>query len=360
MAKRKRLEPPRGQGIGDATANAGATPRPEGKGPDVLAATSHPAPSGLARATPPIAQIAGEAASRAALEKLSDEMRIARESGRMVQALPLDVIERTHLIRDRIISDPEEMEALKQSLRRRGQQTPIEVVDLGQGRYGLISGWRRLEALTQLRSEVAGTEEAGHFDTVLALLRRPDTAGDAYCAMVEENEIRVGLSYYERARIAARATDLRIFGHENAVSILFASASRSKRSKINSFVRLYQALDDQLRFPTAIPERLGLALVRHLEFEQGAREALYAALKAADPQSAEEELSALQAALTGPENAKSPPARAASDLTLPKVSLPAGLTLKAREGRLVLSGQGVDADLAADLAHWLAAREGEG
>ena len=88
--------------------------------------------------------------------------------------------------------------------------------------------------------------------------------------MVEENEIRVGLSYYERARIAARAAELGVFPDTaSALARLFASASRAKRSKIGSFLRLYTALDDRLRFPAAIPERLGLRLARALDADAG-------------------------------------------------------------------------------------------
>jgi ParB family chromosome partitioning protein len=73
---------------------------------------------------------------------------------------------------------------------------------------------------------------------VLAVLRRPDTAAEAYVAMVEENEIRVGLSYYERARVAARAAEAGVFEDASAaIDVLFSTASKAKRSKIRSFVR---------------------------------------------------------------------------------------------------------------------------
>ena len=101
-------------------------------------------------AAPPVARIAADAASRAALDDLADELRRHRESGRMVVELPLDQIEAAHLTRDRIHMDAEDMGALKASLASRGQQTPIEVVALPGGRYGLISGARRLAALREL------------------------------------------------------------------------------------------------------------------------------------------------------------------------------------------------------------------
>ncbi len=225
-----------------------------------------PAPPGRAPPGPfssaPIARIAGDASAVAAMRELSEDLRTAREDGRLVQDLALSAIEADHLIRDRVASDPEEMAALKDSLRARGQQQPIDVVDLGEGRYGLISGWRRLKALQELLEE---TGEA-RFATVQALLRRPDSASTAYLSMVEENEIRAGLSHYERARIAAMAAEQGVFDSDQAaLRALFANASRAKRSKIGSFITIHRALGPALAFPAAIPERLGLALAQALE-----------------------------------------------------------------------------------------------
>lgn len=86
-------------------------------------------------------------------------------------------------MRDRIGLDAAEMAPLVESLRTRGQQTPVEVVALEGGRYGLISGWRRVQALRRLCAE---TGDAARFGTVLALLRQPRDAAEAYVAMVEE------------------------------------------------------------------------------------------------------------------------------------------------------------------------------
>ena len=243
MAKRKRLTPARSDFLTEDT--------PTSDGLSMFPA-----------AAPPIAQVAGDAALRAAVDDLTTEMREARAGGRLVQSLPLDSIEETHLVRDRIAADEGEMQGLIESLRARGQQTPIEVVELEPDRFGLISGWRRLSALKALHAE---TNE-DRFATVQALLRQPDSASDAYLAMVEENEIRVGLSYYERARIAARAAEQGVYASEaEALRGLFASASRSKRSKIGSFLSIYHALDNYLKFASAIPERLGLALSKALK-----------------------------------------------------------------------------------------------
>lgn len=352
MAKRRRLDPvPSGLGLADRA--------PETK-------SMFPAP--------PIAQVAGEAAATSALREVAAELAAARAEGRMVQRLPLALIDADHLVRDRILSDPAEMEVLCASIRARGQQTPIEVVDLGTGRYGLISGWRRLQALQKL-----GTEGGG-FDTVLALLRRPETAAAAYLAMVEENEIRVGLSYYERARIAARAAELGVHpSPQVAIRALFASASRSKRSKIASFLLIHSELDGALSFPSAIPERLGLSLSHMLEKYDGLGAQIRRDLNRQRPASDEAETDLLHRALmTGvilPKSGKTDPVvaefadpveegppvflfpRTATAAATDRAEVAPGIWLQHSGGpdrlRLTLHGPNVDSALQARLEGWL-------
>ena len=132
MAKRRRLTP-----VGeDWGSDEGLTASLE---PKVALSAGLIAPA-------PIARVAGDAATTAAFEAVSDELRRARVEGRLVQALPLTAVQDDYLVRDRILAEDEDLAALMASLRARGQQTPIDVVDLGGGRYGLISGWRRLSA----------------------------------------------------------------------------------------------------------------------------------------------------------------------------------------------------------------------
>ncbi|MCJ8336655.1 MAG: chromosome partitioning protein ParB, partial [Epibacterium sp.] len=101
------------------------------------------------------------------------------------------------------------------------------------------------------------------FATIKALVVRPESAADAYLAMVEENEIRVNLSHYERARIAVQALAEGVYPDQRKALLgLFQNVPRAKRSKIASFVTLVEALEDVLRYPTAIPEKLGLGLAR--------------------------------------------------------------------------------------------------
>lgn len=311
--------------------------------PQEMFLTLSPSPAAAAPApTAPIAHIAGDASAMAALRELGQAMDSARAEGRLVQSLPLDAIEVDHLIRDRIAGDAEEMAALKASLLARGQQQPIDVVDLGQGRYGLISGWRRLSALRELLDE---TGEA-RFGSVLALLRRPEGASDAYLAMVEENEIRLGLSHYERARIAALAADQGVFASpQEALRGLFANASRAKRSKIGSFITLHRALGDALRFPAAIPERLGLALAQAIEAEASFGPRLAADLLAHPAATPAEETArlarALKPAKTGSVNAES-----AKEIRIDKALTERGL-------RVTLTGSGVTEALVQRLAAWL-------
>lgn len=236
---------------------------------------------------------------------------------------------------------------------------------MGQGHYGLISGWRRLTALRQLHAE---TGEA-RFATVLALLRKPDTAQSAYLAMVEENEIRLGLSYYERARIAAKAVEAGVYpSTKTALQSLFATASRAKRSKIGSFLTLYQTLGDFVRFPQALTERLGLSLARIIEGDASAQARLRDHLKTAETEGPEAEqalLAAFIAAETesaaepgpGPKAAaKNSPKRddrstPASDATGAEIC--PGVHLSQSGRALRLSGPGVDAAFRDALETWL-------
>ena len=125
--------------------------------------------------------------------------------------------------------------------------------------YGLISGWRRLAALRALHAETGEPR----FATVQALVRRPETAAAAYVAMVEENEIRLGLSQYERARVAALAAERGRLSHRGRRRCARSSPPRAGPSARGSapFLALYHALDGVLRCPGHLPERLGLKLV---------------------------------------------------------------------------------------------------
>lgn len=324
----------------------------------------------------PIAQVAGETSANAALAELSDTLQTARAEGRMIEALPLASVDETHLVRDRMTrADDEDMEALLASLRTRGQQTPIEVVALpepkGTARYGLISGWRRLSALRRLHA----IEQDDRFAKVQARIVSPEDAQDAYVAMVEENEIRAALSLYEKGRIAQRSVHEGVYPTPRAaLRGLFGSVSRSRRSKIGSFLTLVEPLDRVLRFPAAIPEKLGLGLAKALQEDHQFGSKLGARLREALPETAEAELKILSGVLhdwTRAQTAGTTSEAGASTSPAPRPRL-SGLdraSVAKRLGesrvsarfdpeitRIELTGAGVDADLFAALQQWLKSR----
>lgn len=296
----------------------------------------------------PIARVAAEAAGAAALAEMAETLRRARDDGRLALDLPLDAIAADHLTRDRLPAEDEDMAALRESLRAHGQRMPIEVTPLVPDRasgaagalpYGLISGWRRLMALKALHAESGDSR----FATVRALLRRPETAADAYVAMVEENEIRVGLSHYERARVAALAARRGVFDSEKkALLALFGTASRAKRSRIRAFLEIYHALDGALRFPAHLPERLGLELVERIRADGPDR--IATAVAQADPLTPEAELAVLSG-LLAPERR----ARAAAQLAPLRPGVSLEQALRGRTLTLRLRGEGVTPAFAAEV-----------
>ncbi len=327
--------------------------------------------AGALRRSAPIAQVAGESAAQAALATLTQELEEARASGRLILRLELDQIDVGHLQRDRLTADPQEMEDLIASISARGQQMPIEVSALPEGRFGLISGWRRVSALRHLHT----TTLDARFAQVLAIVRSPETMAEAYRAMVEENEIRAAISYYERARIAALAAEAGVYADPRAaIAGLFAAASRAKRSKIGSFLTIWQSLDGRLRFGPAIPERLGLALARALDADVGFGRRLGDRLRKSPPDSATAELALLERALaSGDETASETASETVSKPAAPKPPAPQpvseppsdtaseeirpGIVLETSGGflrsRLVLSGDKVDSGFRARLVDWL-------
>jgi ParB family chromosome partitioning protein len=189
----------------------------------------------------------------------------------------------------------------------------------------------------------------------MALIRRPESSVEAYLAMVEENEIRSGISFYERARLASEAARLGLYPHaQAAIAALFSSASPAKRSKIGSFVRVHEALGPALRYPTAIPERLGLALAGVLDRKPEIGMRLISALEAEIPTDAAAERAIIENAISGAlrgsglqgtKRHKDGPSEIAS-----------GIRMEAQKGRVVLSGVGVTDSLKRDLKKWLSER----
>lgn len=316
MAKRRKLEPPSAEALAE-----------------IAAELSRPALV-VRPGAAPIAQIAAEVAAVRPAEDHQTQLarqrdsrdaaawREAEDEGRVLQSLPIAAIDLDHVVRDRMSSDVEEMEELKSSIRASGQRLPVEVVALPEGRFGLISGWRRIAALKELAEEAGETAPE-----VLALVREGREAGAIYAGMVEENELRAALTPYERGRIAAVAAGQGAFASvDAAVDAIFAAASKSKRSKIRGFALVHEVLGDLLAHPAALGEKQGLALAQALRDGQADR--LRTALAEADAADARAEWKALERAMATPQPA---PAKGGRPRVLPTVqreNLPSGGVLE--------------------------------
>ncbi|GIT93226.1 chromosome partitioning protein ParB [Jannaschia pagri] len=278
MAKRRKLEAPSAADLSRLEAELDAA-----RGPAKAA---------------PIAQIAGEAAvgvdPRAPADReAAATLAHAEAEGLLLRQIPLDEIEADALVRDRLVLDADEMEELKGSILKNGLRLPIEVFDRGAGQgYGLLSGYRRLMAVRDLREAT----DLPQFATIRAILRDPEALGGSFAAMVEENEVRAQLSHFERGRIAVIAAQQGAFANtEAAVEALFPVASKAKRSKIRSFALIFEELGDMLQFPDLLRERDGLRLASALR--DGHDEALRDFLAGQRPETPAQEVEVLEAAL---------------------------------------------------------------
>lgn len=276
MARRRRLEPPTSADLADIRAAAAADLTPRGGGEGYAVPVLH------AALAPPIAQVAADSASAqrqeidalrsiaGAAERDSARLKTAERDGLLMVDAPLSAIDVDFLSRDRMsaVVEDDGWRALKASIQANGQRTPVELTPLDGDplRYGLISGYRRLAVLKRLHAET-GEPRWAH---ARAILRAPATLAQAFLGMVEENEIRESLSYFERGRVCLRAAEQGAFASaEAALETLFASASPAKRSKIRSFVLIVEELGDLLAHPRAIGERLGLRVAQALRAGHG-------------------------------------------------------------------------------------------
>ena len=308
---------------------------------------------GAVNSAPPIAKVSAETAQLRAMSAVTDRVEQARdkadaakwreaeEAGQVVVLVPLAKIDRDYLRRDRMQVEEEELQELIASIRANGLRSPIEVVALEEGGYGLVSGFRRLEAFARLNLSVEG------FDEIPAFLRRGAESAAAYVSMVEENELRANLTPYERGRIAVLVAGQGVFASvEEAVEQLFAAASKAKRSKVRSFAAVHEGLGDLLQFPNLLSEKAGLKLAAALR--AGGQGALRKALSggAADARS---EARLLEEALAGLEPAPKEKARGGRPREvsrLPARPLPGGGDLSAEVSanalRIDLRGRDLD------------------
>ncbi|MDF1727750.1 MAG: ParB N-terminal domain-containing protein [Sulfitobacter sp.] len=266
-----------------------------------------PAPQSEARRGPMAAAITenaealsvraqAEAAIRAENDALAHEHVRLKKAGLITDLIPLEQIKTGKLTRDRAEGRDPEIDDLKRSIHEIGLSNPIRVEPVGEG-FELIQGFRRFTAYRELFEETgeerfaripAGINARG--EDILRLYRR----------MVDENLVRRGVSFGEMAQLAMnyRIQDPNIESYDQAVEMLYASASRQKRSYIKHFVRLLSETGGTLRHVAAVPRALGLSVVKKLE-EIPQSKALLREVLEGEARSEEEEIAALRRYLEG-------------------------------------------------------------
>lgn len=315
-----------------------------------------PAPSpDVARRGPMASAIAENADAlkeRAAVERAIREEndRLAHEHVRMkrdgliTDLVPLDQVFIDKLARDRKAGRDGEIDELKASIRAIGLSNPIrvEVVD---GGYELIQGYRRLTAYRELYDE---TGDAAYARIPAGLVAEGDALERLYRRMVDENLVRRDVSFAEMAMLANRYAADRATGASSvadAVAALYGSAGRQKRNYIQHFASLMDRIGEALRWPEALPRALGLDLEKRMAAEPGLAARVVSALKAAGSVSADDELAVLRRVLEEvpqPKPASGKRKTRAGAKTTLRLARPEGLVrITASDGRIEVKG---DAD----------------
>lgn len=165
--------------------------------------------------------------------------------------IPLDRIDPHAFLRDRTIIDPDALAELQAAIAASGLRNPVEVCERGD-RYALISGYRRMKAVSRLHA-ATGDRRWAKIDAVVR--DAPSTAA-ALAQMVEENEVRQPLSAWERARVAVAATAAGTFDNlDAALRVLYPYAARQKRARLRAAAEVVEALDGRLTDPETLTER---------------------------------------------------------------------------------------------------------
>ncbi|WP_264214586.1 ParB/RepB/Spo0J family partition protein [Leisingera thetidis] len=312
MARRRQLETPSAEALKEIEAGIDRDlARSPGLRPPIADVVAD-----AARHADPLPQADREATARDRAD--AARLRAAEDKGLVALELPVEDITADALNRDRIVMDEEEMQELMASISANGLRLPIEVFRPlnpdDAGRFALVSGYRRLTAVRRLNA-ISGGER---FQTIPAFVREPGSIANALVAMIEENEIRSGLSQYERGRAAASAVHDGVFQTvDEAVAELFQNASKAKRSKIRSFALIHEELGDMLAYATGLNERQCLRLAAALR--AGAGEPIRAALEQAGARSAAEEWDAMLQFIEQSEGAPQDPSRGGRPRTVQKL-----------------------------------------
>lgn len=299
-------------------------------------------------------RVEAEKAIRDENDALAHEYVRLRGQGLVMQRVPVERVFTNKLTRDRQDVDGEGLSELCESIRAIGLSNPIQV-ERAQGGFELVQGLRRLTAYRALHDTAAD----GAFAEIPAVVLEPgETLDILYRRMVDENLIRSDVSFAEMAALARAyaqdpGTDADTL--DAAVTELFGSANKQKRSYIRAFAKLLDLVGERLAHPSALPRALGLSLRKTLEDAPESRASLERALDGAPGRSADEELAILRRFCDLPEGAPEPFPAGNPAPAKPRSPRPARTTFQvqsslgpikctASQGRLELRG---DADFSA-------------
>lgn len=235
-----------------------------------------------------------EAAIRAENDSLAHEFVRLKRLGLVVDMIAVDAVQTTKLIRDRSSRVDADLDDLKASIKALGLSNPIRVEQVGEGRYELVQGWRRLAAYRALLAE---TGDEAYARIPAGLMAKGETLDSLYRRMVDENMVRKDISWAEMANLARAYAEDEATGCrdlDQAVNLLFATANPQKRSYVRRFAFLMRAMEKSLAHPEAIPRQLGLAVANRIENEAGSSGVLSRALAGAPARTAEQELAILR------------------------------------------------------------------
>lgn len=241
-----------------------------------------------------LARAEAEAAIRAENDALAAELVRLKGLGLVVDLVPIDAVDTSKLVRDRILADDLELAELKSSIRTLGLSNPIRVEPKEGGRYELVQGLRRLTAYRELFAE---TGDARYASIPAGLMTDAENLDQLYRRMVDENLVRKDVSFLEMATLArdyARDPRTDCSDPDKAVTLLFQSAGYQKRSYIRAFLTVVDTLGETLLYPQEIPRNLGLELRRRLEIEPQIAVAIREEFAGWDTRSVQDELDVLR------------------------------------------------------------------
>ncbi|MDF3362713.1 ParB N-terminal domain-containing protein [Sulfitobacter sp. Ks41] len=234
-----------------------------------------------------------EATIRAENDALAHEHVRLKKLGLITDLVQTSEVKTSKLTRDRSANIDPELAELKESIKAVGLSNPIRVEKTDEG-YELVQGFRRLSAFQQLAEE---TGDPRYTRIPAAMVPRGEPLVGLYRKMVDENLIRKDLSFGEMAQLALSYAKDENIPVGDAVSTLYASALKQKRTYIRQFARVLKALEGTIRHPEAMPRALGLNLYKLIDAQSERAGEIAASLRALPDRDAEAEAAVLQSAL---------------------------------------------------------------